>query len=229
MSLDVTDDETLPAIAITRRSGLRTGPAYVREGRSPRRWCSRPRRFRTCGTRSSSPRTGACPWPSAAAGIGASTNDGGIVLDLGRLRRVQVLDSGAVRVESGARWGEVARTLDPYDLALTSGDTGDVGVGGRRDRWRRRPLRPPAGSDDRSHQGRRGRVGRRHARARRRSAPPGPPVGGPGRRRRLRGRGRVRVPGRPDRARHRGRADLRHVRPRRPLQTLGRARRGLIA
>ena len=70
------------------------------------------------------------PLAVRSGGHGPSTNDGGIVLDLGHLRGVQVLDGAAVRVESGARWGEVARTLDRHDLALTSGDTGDVGVGG---------------------------------------------------------------------------------------------------
>ncbi|MFE9628338.1 FAD-binding oxidoreductase [Streptomyces sp. NPDC006527] len=63
---------------------------------------------------------------------GRSTNDGGIVLDLSELSTVQVLDarSGLVRVEAGARWGDVAAQLAPHGLALSSGDTGDVGVGG---------------------------------------------------------------------------------------------------
>ncbi|QUW83945.1 FAD-binding oxidoreductase [Streptomyces mirabilis] len=63
---------------------------------------------------------------------GRSTNDGGIVVDLSRLNAVEVLDSRSalVRAEAGARWGEVAAALAPYGLALSSGDTGDVGVGG---------------------------------------------------------------------------------------------------
>ncbi|MGP4050861.1 FAD-binding oxidoreductase [Streptomyces sp. 2A115] len=63
---------------------------------------------------------------------GRSTNDGGIVVDLSGLNAVQVLDarSGLVRVSAGARWGDVAASLAPYGLALSSGDTGDVGVGG---------------------------------------------------------------------------------------------------
>ncbi len=69
------------------------------------------------------------PLAVRSGGHGPSTNDGGIVLDLGRLRAVDV-GSGVVRVEAGARWAEVARRLDRHDLALTSGDTGDVGVGG---------------------------------------------------------------------------------------------------
>jgi FAD/FMN-containing dehydrogenase len=63
---------------------------------------------------------------------GRSTNDGGLVVDLSALNAVQVLDarSGLVRVEGGARWGDVAAQLAPHGLALSSGDTGDVGVGG---------------------------------------------------------------------------------------------------
>ncbi|MEV7973833.1 LLM class flavin-dependent oxidoreductase [Cellulomonas sp. NPDC089187] len=63
---------------------------------------------------------------------GRSTNDGGIVIDLGRLNRIEVLDETArlVRIEPGARWGEVAQALTPYGWALTSGDSGGVGVGG---------------------------------------------------------------------------------------------------
>jgi FAD/FMN-containing dehydrogenase len=63
---------------------------------------------------------------------GRSTNDGGIVIDLGRLDRVEVLDqaTGRFRAGPGARWGHVARALAPHGLAMSSGDYGDVGVGG---------------------------------------------------------------------------------------------------
>jgi alkanesulfonate monooxygenase SsuD/methylene tetrahydromethanopterin reductase-like flavin-dependent oxidoreductase (luciferase family)/FAD/FMN-containing dehydrogenase len=63
---------------------------------------------------------------------GRSTNDGGIVIDLGRLDGVDVLDpaSGRIRLGAAARWGHVARALAPHGLAMTSGDYGDVGVGG---------------------------------------------------------------------------------------------------
>jgi FAD/FMN-containing dehydrogenase len=63
---------------------------------------------------------------------GRSTNDGGIVIDLGRLNKVNVVDpaAGRVRVGPGARWGGVAAGLLPYGLAISSGDYGDVGVGG---------------------------------------------------------------------------------------------------
>ena len=63
---------------------------------------------------------------------GRSTNDGGVVLDLGAMNRVEVLDpaSGLVRAGAGARWAQVARTLEPHGLAISSGDYGGVGVGG---------------------------------------------------------------------------------------------------
>lgn len=61
---------------------------------------------------------------------GRSTNDGGIVIDVGKLDRVELLDTGRVRVGPGARWGHVARALAPHGLAISSGDSGDVGVGG---------------------------------------------------------------------------------------------------
>jgi FAD/FMN-containing dehydrogenase len=63
---------------------------------------------------------------------GRSTNDGGIVLDLSRMHAIEVLDVATrrVRIEPGARWGEVAAALRPHGWALTSGDSGGVGVGG---------------------------------------------------------------------------------------------------
>lgn len=63
---------------------------------------------------------------------GSSTNDGGIILDLSRMNAVELLDpsEGIFRAQSGATWGSVAHALAPYDLALTSGNFGDTGVGG---------------------------------------------------------------------------------------------------
>ncbi|MGN9906969.1 LLM class flavin-dependent oxidoreductase [Phytohabitans sp. LJ34] len=63
---------------------------------------------------------------------GRSTNDGGIVVDLGALDAIEVLDEATrrVRVGPGARWKRVAAALEPYGWALSSGDYGGVGVGG---------------------------------------------------------------------------------------------------
>jgi alkanesulfonate monooxygenase SsuD/methylene tetrahydromethanopterin reductase-like flavin-dependent oxidoreductase (luciferase family)/FAD/FMN-containing dehydrogenase len=63
---------------------------------------------------------------------GRSTNDGGIVIDLAELDRIEVLDprSGRIRLGPAARWGHVASALAPHGLAMSSGDYGDVGVGG---------------------------------------------------------------------------------------------------
>jgi hypothetical protein len=63
---------------------------------------------------------------------GRSTNDGGLVIDLGKLNKIEVLDEATrrVRVEPGARWMDVAAALEPYGWALSSGDYGGVGVGG---------------------------------------------------------------------------------------------------
>jgi alkanesulfonate monooxygenase SsuD/methylene tetrahydromethanopterin reductase-like flavin-dependent oxidoreductase (luciferase family) len=60
---------------------------------------------------------------------GRSTNDGGIVIDLARLDSVEVTGT-QVRVGPGASWGHVAESLAPSGLAMSSGDFGDVGVGG---------------------------------------------------------------------------------------------------
>lgn len=63
---------------------------------------------------------------------GTSTNDGGIILDLKKMNRIKVLgaQTGIVQVEAGAIWGDVALALAPHNLALTSGNFGDTGVGG---------------------------------------------------------------------------------------------------
>lgn len=63
---------------------------------------------------------------------GRSTNDGGIVIDLGHLNGIEVLDEATrrVRIGPGARWQEVAAALQPHGWALSSGDYGGVGVGG---------------------------------------------------------------------------------------------------
>lgn len=61
-----------------------------------------------------------------------STNDGGVIVDLSRMNAVEVVDerTGVTRIGPGARWSTVASTLDRFGLAIGSGDSGDVGVGG---------------------------------------------------------------------------------------------------
>jgi len=63
---------------------------------------------------------------------GFGTNDGGVVLDLGALSAVEVVDADrhVVRIGGGATWGQVTNALAPHGLAISSGDTRSVGVGG---------------------------------------------------------------------------------------------------
>ena len=62
--------------------------------------------------------------------LGFGNSDGGAVLDLSRLDSVDVLDDGVVRIGAGATWGPAAAKLAEHGLAITSGDTVSVGVGG---------------------------------------------------------------------------------------------------
>lgn len=59
-----------------------------------------------------------------------STNVGGTVIDLGRLNGIERAGDTAVRLGPGARWGRIALELSPWGLSISSGDSGDVGVGG---------------------------------------------------------------------------------------------------
>lgn len=63
---------------------------------------------------------------------GFGTNDGGVVIDLSGLAQVEVVDKERhlVRIGGGAKWGQVAGALAPHGLAISSGDTKSVGVGG---------------------------------------------------------------------------------------------------
>ncbi len=63
---------------------------------------------------------------------GFATNDGGVVIDLSKLADVQVTDRARhrVRIGGGATWGQVTAALAPHGLAISSGDTKSVGVGG---------------------------------------------------------------------------------------------------
>jgi FAD/FMN-containing dehydrogenase len=63
---------------------------------------------------------------------GFGTNDGGVVIDLSNLANVEIIDEEQhlVRIGGGATWGQVAAGLAPHGLAISSGDTKSVGVGG---------------------------------------------------------------------------------------------------
>ena len=63
---------------------------------------------------------------------GFGTNDGGVVIDLSKLADVEIIDDERhlVRIGGGATWGQVAAALAPHGLAISSGDTKSVGVGG---------------------------------------------------------------------------------------------------
>lgn len=63
---------------------------------------------------------------------GLATNSGGLVLDLAAFNQVELLDPERhlVRIGVGAQWGEAAKALAAHGLALSSGDTNQVGVGG---------------------------------------------------------------------------------------------------
>jgi FAD/FMN-containing dehydrogenase len=63
--------------------------------------------------------------------VAYGTNNGGLVIDLSGMKAISVDPVRRIaRLEPGLTWGEVANTLQPHGLALTSGDTGTVGVGG---------------------------------------------------------------------------------------------------
>jgi FAD/FMN-containing dehydrogenase len=63
---------------------------------------------------------------------GFGTSDGGVVIDLSNLAKVEVINKERhlVRIGGGANWGQVAEGLSTHGLAISSGDTKSVGVGG---------------------------------------------------------------------------------------------------
>lgn len=65
-------------------------------------------------------------------GAGLGTNNGGLVIDMSLMNKIEIVnkDQRLVRIETGAVWGNVAKTLQGHGLALTSGDSTSVGVGG---------------------------------------------------------------------------------------------------
>src|SRR5690242_6521536 len=64
-------------------------------------------------------------------GPGLGTCDGGLVIDLGRMKGIRVdPDAWAVRVEGGCVWGDVDHATHPFGLATPSGFISSTGVGG---------------------------------------------------------------------------------------------------
>jgi FAD/FMN-containing dehydrogenase len=62
---------------------------------------------------------------------GHSSNNNGLVIDLSNLRTITIDPvRHTARLEPGLTWGEVAKTLQPFGLAMTAGDVASVGVGG---------------------------------------------------------------------------------------------------
>lgn len=62
---------------------------------------------------------------------GHSTVDGGLVIDLGRMRGISIDPERRVAwAQPGLTWGEYARRAQVHGLATTSGDAATVGLGG---------------------------------------------------------------------------------------------------
>jgi FAD/FMN-containing dehydrogenase len=62
---------------------------------------------------------------------GQSTNDNGLVIDLSGMKAITVDPlRRTARLEPGLTSGELANALQPYGLAMTTGDTASVGMGG---------------------------------------------------------------------------------------------------
>jgi FAD/FMN-containing dehydrogenase len=62
---------------------------------------------------------------------GFGTCDGGVLIDLSRLKQIDI-DPGSrrARIEPGLTWAQVASAAHAHGLALTSSNSGSVGVGG---------------------------------------------------------------------------------------------------
>lgn len=75
-------------------------------------------------------------WPIAIRSGGHSTRslgagDQSVLIDLSDMNQIEIdAEKMTAKIETGATWGEVAGALQPYGLALTSGDNETVGVGG---------------------------------------------------------------------------------------------------
>ena len=62
---------------------------------------------------------------------GFGTNDGGVVLDLGRMKGIRVDPAAsAVRAQGGCTWGDFFHATYPFGLATTGGIISTTGIGG---------------------------------------------------------------------------------------------------
>ena len=76
-----------------------------------------------------------CPFAVKSGGhaafAGASNIEGGVTIDLARLKQIQVSsDRTLTRVGAGNRWVDVYSHLDPMQLSVVGGRVADIGVGG---------------------------------------------------------------------------------------------------
>ena len=73
-------------------------------------------------------------WPSEAAATvlrAMASTDGGIVLDLGDMRSIDIdVDGQTVWAQTGLTAAELSTALGAHGLAVGFGDTGSVGIGG---------------------------------------------------------------------------------------------------
>lgn len=62
---------------------------------------------------------------------GIAIADGGVVIDLSRMRKINVLPDKRIAIaEGGATWGELDRATQAHGLAITGTDISTVGIGG---------------------------------------------------------------------------------------------------
>ena len=143
----------------------------------------------------------------SVAGHGVS--DGGIVLDLSRLKALEIdPDEQVAWAETGLTAGEVTNAAQAHGLAIGLGDTGSVGIGGLTLGGGDRLPRAQARAHDRRPARRRDRDRRRSPAARRRGQRTGSVLGDPRRRRQLRRRHPLPLPAAPGRDCHRRHARL---------------------
>ena len=61
---------------------------------------------------------------------GASSSEGGLVIDMAKLNKVTVQENGTAIVQGGANWGQVYEEAAKHKVDVVGGDVCSVGVGG---------------------------------------------------------------------------------------------------